>query len=82
MIILSSVQRGLSSVQLQPLDFMISLTSYYDVYSEKVPQYHFPASSTVVMCVVSYRTNFKWCEFNPRDVPQLFGTPFSNVSLR
>ena len=24
----------------------------------------------------------QWCEFDPRDVQQLFGTPFSKVSLR
>ena len=33
-------------------------------------------------CVVSCRTAFKWCEFDPRDVQQLFGTPCSKVSLR
>jgi len=36
----------------------------------------------LVTCVVSCRTAFKWCEFDPRDVQQLFGTPFSKVSLR
>ena len=36
----------------------------------------------LVMCMVSCRTAFKWCEFDPRDIQQLFGRPFSKVSLR
>ena len=36
----------------------------------------------LITCSVSCRTAFKWCEFDPRHVQQLFGTPFSMVSLR
>jgi len=36
----------------------------------------------LVTCAVSCRTASKWFEFDPRDVQQLFGTPFSKVSLR
>ena len=36
----------------------------------------------LVTCAGSCRTTFKWCEFDPRDAQQMFGTPFSKVSLR
>ena len=33
----------------------------------------------LVTCAVSCHTAFKWCEFDPRGVQQVFGTPFSKV---
>ena len=41
----------------------------------------FDPIAQLITCSISCRTAFKWCEFDPRDVQQLFGTPFSKVSL-
>ena len=54
--------------------------SAYQYHGDLSPHDTGPVAQ-LVSCTVSCRTTFKWCEFDPRDVQQLFDTPFCKVSL-